>query len=630
MNMLTFSRSIKKILGYFLLMTGALLILSCGAKLVSSDLDPSPDSVQLTKIAEGQIELTWEYNDAGGDTVTYYISRKTGGYDWLNYLDFTDNKYYVDYIPTSTTVVYSYQIHAYNYSTGVLSPPSEIVAYFSEYTFPTDIEVDQISQDELEITWVDNSFGEEGFYIDKRITGEDWINKYRVVGSDVTSFIDFTDLYEEITYRVKAFSGITNTPAIYDTITATLLPPSHLILEKPDNQQIRITWQDNSDTETGFYIDKKVGETEWIIDYQYIESPDTTFIDDIELPCGDFTYRVRAVEDIYSSPYSEEASINIFLDLIGDVNTNGNATKVFISEETNWYVLISDLYNGIALIDCVNPHEPQNQNYNEEGLPDRTVSVSVKDNMAYVTTLSGLEEHGRLIVIDLSTILPFHGIDFPDVLYIAANVPVTGNPDDTFVPYDIFIDGNYAYIADGENGLEIMNISSTTPVNIANFQTGGTARKVYVYDGLAYVSTGFGGVVVVDVTTPGSPILANNYPTTAISLDATERDGYLFIADGENGLKIVNMATEAVSYVNTGGFANSVYVQGQGRIQEDHVYLLDREQGLYVIDITDISNPYILGTYEMDSEPVSISKFFHSSYVFIADNVGLKIVQVAP
>jgi len=152
--------------------------------------------------------------------------------------------------------------------------------------------------------------------------------------------------------------------------------------------------------------------------------------------------------------------------------------EVFISEDTNWYALISDLYSGFALIDCVNPNEPQNQDYNEEGLPDRTISLFVQNNMVYLTTVSGLEEHGRLVVVDLSPIMPYHGIDFPDVLYIAANVPITGNPDDSYVPYDIYIEGDYAYIADGANGLEIIYIATSNPVHVANCQTGGIARKV--------------------------------------------------------------------------------------------------------------------------------------------------------
>ncbi len=630
MNRLTFSLKTDSIIYFLILVILSILITSCDTKLVSNIDEISPDSVVLEKIAEGQIQLSWEYNISDNDSIMYYISRKSGESGWVNYLDYTENLFYLDFVPTSTTIVYSYQITAYNYGTGEMSPPSEIVGYFSEYAYPTDLEVVQISQNEIELTWLDNSIGEEGFYIDKKISTGDWLSKYAVVGANQTSFVDLNDVYEEITFRVKAFSGISNTPVLLDTIITTLLPPSDVVLEKPDNQQIRITWQDNSQGEEGFYIDRKVGESEWVLDYAYVESPTTTYIDDITLPCGDFYYRVRAVDGIYSSPYSGEEKISIFLDLIGTTATSGNALEVFISEETNWYTVISDLYSGFALIDCVNPSEPDNQDYNEEGLPDRTISVFIKGNMLYLTTLSGLEEHGRMFIVDLSPILPYHGIEFPNVLFIAADVPVTGDPDDSYVPYDIYVEGDYAYIADGENGLEILYIATSNPVHVANVPTGGVARKVYIDGEYAYVSTGFNGIKVIDISDPNNPFEIEHYPTTAFTLDAVERDGFIFAADGENGLKIINTATNDVSYVGTGGFANGLYVQGQGRLQEEHVYLLDREKGLYVIDISDITSPYILGQYEMESEPKSISKFFHSSYVFIADSEGLQIIQVAP
>jgi len=631
MNKKTFSRAYRHIAGLFIIVIPLLLILSCNSELVSPDTNYPPYNLELTKIAEGQVKISWEYTAASADTVIYYISKKFGNYNWYSYDIIYDSNEYVDFIPTNETYVYSYQISAYNLSTGVESIPSDIVAYFSEYSHPTDLKLAQIGQDELEITWVDNSIGEEGFHLDRKVGDENWVEKYRTFGENTTLYIDHTTLYEPVQYRVYAFSGITNTPILEDTILPTLMPPYDLTLDKLDIQQVRLSWMDSNVDEEGYYIDKKIGQTDWILDYAYVDSSTHTFIDNIDLPCGDFYYRVRAVKGMFSSPFSTEEHINIFIDLIGSTTTSGNSSDIYISEETNWYTVISDNYTGIALIDCVDPSNPENQNYNEEGLPDRTNSVFVRDNKAYVTTVSGLEEHGRLYVIDLTEILPYHGIPFPDVLAIDAIVPISGNPDDSYVPYDIYLSGDYAYIADGENGLEILNIASATPFNVGNLQMDGIAKKVYVDGSYAYVSTGLDGVVVVDVSNPSSPILEAHYASNGgNSLDAVERDGFVFIADGENGLKIVNMQSGDASYVATGGFANGIYVQGHDRLQEDHVYLLDLEQGLFIIDITDISDPYILGQYVMDTEPVAISKFFHSSYVFVADNEGLKIIQVAP
>jgi hypothetical protein len=62
----------------------------------------------------------------------------------------------------------------------------------------------------------------------------------------------------------------------------------------------------------------------------------------------------------------------------------------------------------------------------------------------------------------------------------------------------------------------------------------------------------------------------------------------------------------------------------------DFVYLVDKEKDVLVIDITDKTNPYILGSVEMTTNPISVSSFYYSSYMFLIDDEGLKVVQVAP
>lgn len=604
-------------------------ISGCGADLVSPDITASPYNLNLEKLSEGRIQFSWIYDYPDEDTVFFYVS-KFNGSGWANFHAITEDSFFIDYIPTNDSLVYAYQVSAYNSSAEFTSPKSEIIAYFSEYALPSDITLEQLSQDELKITWDDHSVGEDGFYLDKKIGDEDWQRKYRTLPENSVEFIDPTELYQEVIYKIYAYKGITETDKIEAGLTATLNSPSDLSLEKLDTQKVRLSWTDNSEGEQGFLIDRQKGNLEWEIGYTTVDSNCTTYVDDILEPCGTFNYRIRAYNGDFFSLNSDEATINIFLELVGEIETTGSPQDVFISDATNWYAVIADNFSGLSVVDCVNPSNPQNQDYNQEGLPDRTYSVFVKDNFAYLTTQAGLEEHGWLYVIDLSPILPYHNIDFPPSLSLAGAYPITGNENDTYTPYDIFVQGDYAFIADGENGLDIVYIATSNPGFIANCQTTGIARGIYIENNTAYVASGLGGLDIINVSDPYNPYLEKNYPTTGISIGVKEYNGYIFVADGENGLKIINPSTDEINYIDTGGFVNSLYVQGQDRLQEDHVYILDKEQGLYVIDISEIDNPFILGHYGMESNPISIDKFFQSSYVYIADDTGLKIVQIAP
>ncbi|MBN2460334.1 MAG: hypothetical protein JXB60_01905 [Candidatus Cloacimonetes bacterium] len=626
----------KEILAYIIILAfslGLVLISGCDSKLVSIDLSDAPYDLTLIKTAEGQIRITWLYNVNSEDTIRYSISKKIGNIDWISNYAFTYNNFFSDNIPTNDTIIYAYRVKAYNESTDEESDYSETIAYFSEFTQPTNILIQQISQSQLRISWQDHSIGEEGFYVDKKIDDGNWQIRYRVYGTNVNFFDDPAELFQTVSYRIYAFSGISTSLKSEASYLTTLLPPTDLFLQKPDPAKIRVNWTDNSDHEEGFYIDKKIGEQEWINEYTVVDSNITSWIDDIDLPCGTFSYRVRAFSGAFSSPYSNEEKINIYLEEIGNWDTAGEPADVFISEDTNWYSFIADKYYGFCAIDCVNPSAPFGMNYNQGGLPDRTLSVFVRDDLAYLTTDSGLDEHGMLYIVDLSPFINFHPFELlppPEVLYIVGSCPITADEDDTYTPYDIYLDGDFAYVADGENGLVVIYIASSNPAFVAECQTGGVARNVFVKNNKAYVAAREQGLVVVNIMNPYNPFVETTYPTSGLTMDVKIRDNHAYIADGENGLKIINLSTTQVDYISTGGFTTGVYVQGQDRYDEDHVYLIDREKGLYVIDITQPGAPYILGHMEMDTEPVSISKFFLSSYVFIADNTGLKIIQIAP
>ncbi|MBN1326591.1 MAG: hypothetical protein JW996_01445 [Candidatus Cloacimonetes bacterium] len=628
-------KSMKKIICFNLILAAIAilitsLITSCDSKLVSIDGSNPPYDLNIEKTAEGEIKLTWKFNAVADDTISYTVDKRIGTSFWITPYAITENKFFTDYIPTNDTLVYAYRVQAVNSTTSETSEYSQPVAYFSEYTYPQNLIINQISQEQLEITWQDKSIGEEGFAVDKKIGTGNWQNRYRVFPANTTSFVDPADLYQQVYYRIYAFVGDSRTDKLEADYLPSLPAPSDLELQQPDETKIKLLWTDNSEGEDGFMIDRKVGELDWIVDYAQVSGNITSWIDNIDFPCGVFSYRIRAFEGQFISLYSEEATTSVFLNEVGSWETSGEPAEVFISQETNWYSFVADKYYGFTIIDCVNPSELIGMNYNEGGLPDRTQSVFVRDNLAYITTSSGLDEHGQLFIVDLEPVIPFHPFDPPDVLWIVGYCPITANEEDTFIPYDIYLDGDHAYVADGENGLCVIYIASSNPYFIANCQTGGTARNVFVKNDKAYVASKSAGLVVVNVTDPYNPAVEKTYPTTGSTMDVSERDGFLYLADGENGLKIINTFTDETSYINTGGFAVSIYVQGQDRYQEDHVYLIDKENGLYVIDISDPENPYILGSLAMDNEPISISKFFYSSYVFIADNSGMRIVQIAP
>lgn len=584
-----------------------ILLLSCGEVTTSPELGDVPTDLEITKISTNNVKLTWLYANVNDDTLLFYIARKVGTNEWDEYYDQVDGDTfeYIDYINTSDNFVYAYKVRYYIPSTDEYSNFSEAVAYFSDYTAPTELVITQETQTEITLTWVDNCIGEEGFRIDKKINDENWDTKYLELPENTQTFSDYVALFDTLYYKIYAFSGISLSPVIQDSIFQTLSTPTDLTSTLLDENKIRLNWTDNSQQETGFYIDRKVGELDWIINYATVDSNTTTYIDNILLQCAAINYRVRAFQGLFYSNYSEIDSINVNLELVGSLATPGDALEVSVSD---WIAFVSDNYSGLTLVDCFTPNQPQL--VGSYDLADRTLSSFVVGNLAYVATHSGTNTPGVINKIDVLDPANPILIDFENIAGI---------------PKSVYIDGDYAYIAEGENGLSVVYIAGSNMNFISNLPMN-DARDVYVNSGYAYVADGIYGMKIIDVLNPQNPQIISQVNTTGLVNDVSVSGNYAFLADGETGMRIINVTDVynplSINVIDTPGFVYGVCSD------DDHVYFVDKEVGFYVIDYTSVYTAYIVGFIAMETEPTYTH--LNGSYVYITDNEGLKIVQVKP
>jgi hypothetical protein len=80
---------------------------------------------------------------------------------------------------------------------------------------------------------------------------------------------------------------------------------------------------------------------------------------------------------------------------------------------------------------------------------------------------------------------------------------------------DITVSGDYAYVADLDNGLVIVDISNkAAPVLAGSYDTAGNAHDVSVSGDYAYVADQDKGLVIVDISNKTAPVLAGSYDTT--------------------------------------------------------------------------------------------------------------------
>jgi len=161
--------------------------------------------------------------------------------------------------------------------------------------------------------------------------------------------------------------------------------------------------------------------------------------------------------------------------------------------------------------------------------------------------------------------------------------------------------GEYAYVADGETGLVIVDIADpSAPVFVSSVNVAGDALRVALSGSHAFVAVGAFGVQVVDISDPGVPVVIAGFGRDGDVLDvvAAADDSVLYLADGD-GLAIVDIsdpfAPLVVGELTTPGPVSRVRVEG------NLAYMAGEEAGVHVVDVADPFNPVLVGSFAADS-----------------------------
>jgi hypothetical protein len=160
----------------------------------------------------------------------------------------------------------------------------------------------------------------------------------------------------------------------------------------------------------------------------------------------------------------------------------------------------------------------------------------------------------------------------------------------------IYVSGNYAYVANYEEGLRIIDVSTpSAPLEVGFFEgeggflEGGTLTwSVYVSSNYAYVADWEAGLRIIDISNPSMPVQVGLFDTKNWAVGIYVSGSYAYVADGSDGLRIIDISNPStpveVGFFDTEGTAESVYVSG------NYAYVGDWSEGLRIIDI---SKPFI-------------------------------------
>ena len=141
------------------------------------------------------------------------------------------------------------------------------------------------------------------------------------------------------------------------------------------------------------------------------------------------------------------------------------------------------------------------------------------------------------------------------------------------------ISGNYAYVATGDNGLVIVDVTNpSSPTFKGKYYTSGSIYSIAVSGNYAYAADFTKGLLVIDISNSFSPVLKGSYNT--LDTDGIVVSGnYAYIAN--SGLVIVNISNSSSPIVE-GGFSSSWGILDVS-ISGSNVYVADSNNGILVL-----------------------------------------------
>jgi len=350
----------------------------------------------------------------------------------------------------------------------------------------------------------------------------------------------------------------------------------------------------------------------------------------------------------YPDPEDPNGSISFF-------QYNGVTTWAQSIQRAGNFAYIADRFNGLEIINVSDRSNPQSleSHYNTNLTEPYSIYID-NDNSAYLA-----DYQSGLTKVDVTD---------PNALNRVTSV---NHPVSNTNKFFLNIDGDvfYGYILDSggpSEGLRILEFakilqadsilfavnSEFTNVRMQSFlATEGEARDIKVVnykitdassESFAFIADGSNGLQMVNVTNKKVPKSSFNLSTTdAQGVDLDSSGSFAFIADGEDGLRVIQILQASDTYpVNPPQMLDTITIP-DGTVKDvifagDYIYVAAGNKGLQVIKVIrpdlDVSPDAKLSfslVASLDTPGDAKAVDFYYDYVFIADGTsGLQIIDV--
>ncbi|MBC8374805.1 MAG: T9SS type A sorting domain-containing protein [FCB group bacterium] len=189
----------------------------------------------------------------------------------------------------------------------------------------------------------------------------------------------------------------------------------------------------------------------------------------------------------------------------------------------------------------------------------------------------------------------------------------------------VAVRGSFAYLAEHEEGLSVVDISIPTSPTLGASDAIGTAWSITIQDSLMHLGAGEEGLRLIDISNPTNPTEIGYFDSGAKSQDLVIRDELIYLANSFDGLTILDFSDSAnispISSLDTDGDVSGLDLSG------DLAFLADEIRGLVAVDISNSLAPLEVGCLPSSGHPVAVT--IQNNYAYVAQlSGGLLIVDI--
>jgi len=188
--------------------------------------------------------------------------------------------------------------------------------------------------------------------------------------------------------------------------------------------------------------------------------------------------------------------------------------------------------------------------------------------------------------------------------------------------------GQYLYIGSREDTLRVISIANlSNPVQVGRCSLGDDILDVFVVDTLVYAAVRSQGLVIVNVKNPANPLIVGTYNTAGLANDVYVSGGYAYVADGTKGVRVIDISNPTnpveTGYYDTNGSTNGVIKSG------NLVYAADGSMGIKIFDGSSPDTLLLLGS--LDTPNVATKVQLSNNYLFVADGNlgGIRVINIS-